>query len=329
MSEVQDRRLRQSYSEIISGFSITSTADKQIYVKHFSPLDNLELDFLYTDYYKKVAEQGYPTEKQRLELLEKDRLWTAGDENNISLLKTNINGLLTAKKKAFLKRDIDSIHEQIKEQENLLQQSVFKRERLIGPTVEKFTRKKMDAYLIGKSFYADPQLTQLIYSKEEFEDLEPDELSTLFLAYNDLMDNFSELNLKKIAISSFFQNAFSLCESVYEFYGRPVCYLTNFQIHLSAYGGYYKNILQSEYRPPDEIINDPEKIEDWYSSRKNVEQMLDKNVQQEGGSVSVMGATKEDLKNWGYDQQTVSLAEETKKKGGLNKEELMKLYGVK
>lgn len=329
MSETKDRRLRQSYSEIVAGFSITSREDKPLYIKHFSPLDNLELDFLYADYYDKVREKGYPTETQRLELLERDGLWTKGDENNLSLVRTNISGLFTAKKKAFLKRDIDSINEQIQEQETLLRQNMFRRERLIGPTVEKFTKKKIDVYLIGNSFYNDSKLTKLTYSKEEFADMEEESLGALFEIYNHVMDNFSELSIKKIALAIFFQNAFSLCESIYEFYGRPICYLTNFQIHLSSYGTYYKNILQSEHRPPDDVANDPEKMEDWFSSKKNVEQMLDKNVQEEGGNVSIIGATKEDLKNWGYDEPTVSLAKATKKAGGLNKEEMMKLYGVK
>ena len=57
--------------------------------------------------------------------------------------------------------------------------------------------------------------------------------------------------------------------------------------------------------------------------------MLDKNVQEDDANVSIMGATKEDLKNWGYDQQGVSLKEATKKAGGvMDKEALMKLYGV-
>jgi hypothetical protein len=329
MSEAQDRGLRQSYSEIIYGFSMRTKGAETIRVKHFSPLDNLEVDFLYGEYYNKAKAKGYPNEAERLEQLEKDRLWTSGDENNLAGVREYIKSLTLSKKKAFLKRDIDSINSQIQEQENLFKEMVLKRERLIGATVEKFTRKSVDGYLINKSFFKDVELKTHIYTQEEFDELEQEELIKLFSIYNEVMENLSEYNIKKIALSAFFQNAFSLCEKIYEFYGKPLCFLTNFQINLAAYGSYYKQILQSEAKPPDEFLSDPDKLEDWFTSKTNVEQMLDKNVKMDEGAVSIMGATKEDLKNWGYDQQGISLKEATKKAGGvLEKEDLMKLYGV-
>lgn len=329
ISESDERLLRRSYSEIIYGFSIYARSTDTIYVKHFSPLDNLEVDFLYTESYNKAKERGYPTEKDRLQQLKEDRLWTEGDENNLEGVKASIKSAMLAKKKVFLKKDIEALNSQIKEEENLLLNLISKRDILINATVEKFTRKNIDAYLIYKSFFKDIALTKLIYTQEDFNELDQSDLNNLFITYNTVMENFSDTNIRKIALSGFFQNAYSLCDSVYEFYGKPICYLTNLQIQLSAYGGYYKQILTSEMKPPDEILSDPEKLEDWYTSRTNAEQMLDKNVTQEDGAVSVMGATKEDLKNWGYDQQGVSLAEATKKAGGvMDKEQLMKLYKV-
>lgn len=329
MLELSEHLLRKHFSEIVYGFSIFHHDNSKRFLKHFSTIDSLEIDFLYSENYKKVAARGYPTEQERLTQLEKDRLWTQGDENNIEGLRAAIKNFVLVKRKAFLKRDIESINEQSAEQEKILKEMLIKRETLIGPTVEKFARKNVDAYLIFKSFYQDIELTQLVYSKEEFDDLDSSELDNLFAVYNEIMNNFSELNIRKIALSPFFQNAFALSDNIYQFYGKPICYLTNYQIQLAAYGGYYKAILSSENKPPDNVLNDPDKLEDWYSSKSNVEQMLDKNVKQDGTNVSIVGATKEDLKNWGYDQQDISLREATKKAGGtLTQEEMMKLYGV-
>src|SRR5207249_4657887 len=117
-------------------------------------------------------------------------------------------------------------------------------------------------------------------------------------------------------------------ENIYEFYGKPICYLTNFQIQLAAYGSYYKTILTSENKPPDDLLSDPDKLEDWYSSKTNFEQMLDKNVKQDNANVSIMG-TKEDLARLGYGQQDISLKEATAKAGGvLDQEAMLKLYNV-
>lgn len=329
MSESAERLLKQTYSEIIQGFSITRYRGNRVFVHHFGNIDDLETNVLYTDVYQNAVKKGYPTEKERLEQLEKDKLWSSGDENNIEGIKASIKSLLIAKKKAFLKRDIDSINSQIEEQEKLLNEMLYKRDSLIGATTEKFTKRAVDNFLIQQSFYKDIRLKEYLYKKEEFDELEASDLNVLFQLYNEIIDRFSEINIKKIALSNFFQNSFSLAEKVYEFYGKSISQLTDFQVQLGIYGSYYKSILNSESRPPDELLNDPDKLDDWYSSKTNAEQMLEKNVKEDGGDVSIMGATKEDLKNWGYDQLGSSLHEATKKAGGeLNQEQMMRLAGI-
>lgn len=329
MSETGERLLRQSYSEIIHGFSLTTFKDSVIYLRHFSSLDNLEIDFLYKESFDKVVAKGYPTEAERMAQLEKDHLWTKGDENNIKNLRDYIENLSIAKKKAFLRQHIDSINQQVLEQEKTISTMLSKREFLIGQTAEKATRKKVDSRLVFKSLFYDAKFERPVYSEQEFEELDNEELSTLFVMYNKTMDNFSQTNIKKIALCPFFQNAFYLTESVYEFYGKPVCFLTNFQIQLSAFGNYYKQILSGSIKPPEEMLSDPDKLEDWYSGKTNADQVLEKAARGDNDNISIMGATREDLKNYGYEQEGVDIAKATREAGGtLDMEAILKLQGL-
>jgi len=143
MLELSEHLRRKHFSEIVYGFSIFHHDNSKRFLKHFSTIDSLEIDFLYSENYKKVAAKGYPTEQQRLEQLEKDKLWTKVDENNMEGVRAAIKNFLLVKRKAFLKRDIESINQQIEEQEKILKEMLFKRETLIGATVEKFARKNV------------------------------------------------------------------------------------------------------------------------------------------------------------------------------------------
>lgn len=329
MSETSERLFRQSYSEIIHGFSLTTFKDSTIYLRHFSSLDNLEIDFLYKENFDKVVAKGYPTEAERLVQLEKDHLWTQGDENNIKNLKDYIESLSIAKKKAFLKHHMDSINQQILDQEKTIAEMVSKREFLVGQTAEKAIRRKVDSRLVFKSMFYDSKFQKPVYTEQEFEELDNDELAVLFVIYNKTMDNFAQTNIKKIALCPFFQNAFYLTESVYEFYGKPVCFLTNFQIQLSAYGNYYKQILSGSVKPPDEMLADPDKLEDWYSGKTNADQALEKAARGDNDNISLMGATQEDLKNYGYQGEGIDIAKATREAGGtLDMEAILKLQGL-
>jgi hypothetical protein len=92
---------------------------------------------------------------------------------------------------------------------------------------------------------------------------------------------------------------------------------------------------KSTVKHPDEYNDNVDKIIDWYESSSNLEKLHeDKNMtngkETAVQAVSVMGATKEDLKKLKQDNTgSVSLEDAAKKKGGsLSFEDLMKLHGV-
>ena len=161
------------------------------------------------------------------------------------------------------------------------------------------------------------------------------ELYDIIEGYNSQMGLFGSEYLKKVAVSNFFLNFYYLCEdNPYTFYGKPIVNLTYYQLELFGYGRYFKQIFSdSKTRPPEEMMDDPDQIIEWYESNKNAQKVVQRSKQDGSGGTSIVGATKDDLKRLGMSDEhssSVSLSKEAAKKGGnLNMEDIMKLHGIK
>jgi len=172
-----------------------------------------------------------------------------------------------------------------------------------------------------------------LFTPEEFEDLEEKKMMELISIYNHTTAKFNSNKLKLISLAGFFTNIFYLCENdAFVFYGKAIVGLTFYQIELFGYGRYYKSLLeQTEGQPPEDMMDKPEKLVEWFESTKSAKEALDKVDKGEGTASSLVGATKQDLKRLGLDnpQETVNLAKKAAAKGGkLTMEDMMKLHGV-
>ena len=105
-------------------------------------------------------------------------------------------------------------------------------------------------------------------------------------------------------------------------------------VNILLYAKYFKGILSnSSTKVPDNVINDPEALVDWYEGSKNAAELMrntkNKNSEEALGT-SLVGASKEDIKKMGIkNTDNISLTEEAKKKGGsLSFQDLIKLHNA-
>ena len=100
----------------------------------------------------------------------------------------------------------------------------------------------------------------------------------------------------------------------------------NFQIETFQYAKNFKNILSnSKSPPPTDVMNDPDKLEEWFNTNKNVEEILEKNDGKDAVATSLVGASKEDLKKLGLD---TSQGLDLKKLAGKSLTEIVKAHGL-
>ena len=315
--DVEKKYLRRVFTEVVRGFSKIDNDEFGIfYIKHIDVFDSEEIDEKNEEYLNYAKNKGLPTEKQRLEHLKEDGLWSLDKQKEIDETTDYIKQLKLNKSKFFLKAQIDSVSQQIKDENEKLLKLVEEKFNLVGLTAEIFASKKINEYYIFNTLYKEKDLKNKLFTEEEFDELSEDNLLQLIKMFNYNSSRFSQRNLKRIALSPFFLNDFYLCED------NPMSYFGKFMLQ------------DMKHRPSQEVMSDPDKLIEVYDAGKNAEKVMSK-VDGESDASTIVGATSEDLERLGLQsnedsaQKGVDLAKEAAKKGGnLSMEELIKLHGV-
>lgn len=327
MSSLDERLIRKVFSEIVAGYSLATLFGDIVYIKHFSSIDLLEFDYKYQRYLTHARDRGLPTEPERLELLKRDGLWDDKKEELIKTIRDNLQSAVETKRNYHSLRDIEAVNEQIKDGEQELTKVLTEKYNLIGECAENYARRKIDIEQIFASFYKDGKLSSPMFSKEDTETLEDEKLDELILTYNLNNANLDEKVIRKVSVSSDFQTMYAMSDNLFYFFGIPISKLSHFQVKLAAYGNYFKTILTGDKRPPADILNDPDALEDWYFARTNVQKIIDKNTD-DGKGVSLVGMSRKELEYLGIEteQPRKSLKKAAQESGGeLTKEQMMGL----
>jgi len=336
LQTLDKNKLRLLFIDILKGYSLSYYKSNKLYFKHNTSFDSGEIDHLKQEFIEKAKRNGLPTEDQKEEYLILEGIWSKESNEKIKKLKSDISTLRQTKSKLFKSDDINEFNKQIDEKKLELITLTVERKDLLGFTVEDYANKKINEYYMFNSLFKDKNLKDRYFSEQEFDELENKDISEILTIYNDINKNFIETNLKKISLSSYYLSLFNLCdENAYNLYGKPIIYLTFYQMEIFGYARYFKNALsEAKHKPANEYYEDPEKLIEWLESSKNVEEVLTKsenNLSKTEGAIatSIVGAKKEDLAKIGKDENSISLHKEAQKKGGvLSMEDLMKMHGV-
>lgn len=333
------RDTRSGFNEIVAGYTPFRFRRNELFIKHFGAKDQIEIDSIYRGALEKLKERGVPTSEEKSKQLIRDKLWLTDDDEKMKVMVSQVEHLRKTKKLLFLKSQIEEQQKEIDKIEKDYLILLMKKNELFGKTAEFFANKRVSDHCVVNSIYNDASFSEPFFSKSSILDLDDEMMDEITAAYNKAVKKFEELNIKKIALSNLFQNYYYLSKSVYEFYGRAIVDLTFYQVQLVTFGDYYKNILhEGSNKPPIEVANDPEKLEEWITgaahAKKVAENTIGKNDDGEGQTfTSLVGAKKEDLEHLGMKNKhsnTVSLSDKVREKGGrLDKKDLMALMGIK
>lgn len=336
MQTLEKNKLRLSFVDILKGYSLSYYKNNKLYFKHSTSFDSGDIDHLRQEFTEIAQKKGLPTEDQKEDYIILEDLWSKDKNKQIKDLKFNISNLKQTKSKLFKNDDINELNKQIDIKKLELINLISERKELLGFTVEDYASKKINEYYMFNSLFKDKDLKDKFFSEQEFDELENKDISEILQIYSDINKNFSENNLKKIALSSYYLSLFNICdESAYNLYGKPIIYLTFYQMEVFGYARYFKNALeQAKHKPTDELYENPEKLIEWLESSRNAEEILNKTEESHRGTegaiaTSIIGAKKEDLAKIGKDENSVSLHKEAQKKGGvLSMDDLIKMHGV-
>jgi len=331
-------KIKNLFADIIRGYTKIVSSDFGIlYFKHFGPFDSAFIDEIYTLNLEKAISKGLPNKETKEKLLIENNQWTKDEEKKLSESNDLLIRLKTTRSKIFKKREKDIIDKQIKDVTNDVEILNSKKTDLIGLTAETYANKKINEHYMKHMLYKDINLINSLYNEEEYDELEDEQLNKLYNEHEKYIENFSVKNLKCVALSPAYMNLFIIADdNPYTFYGKAVIHLTFYQTQVFEYAKTFKNILiNSKNKVPDDLMQDPEKLLEWYDSSQQAEDLLSKTNKKDKDFVasSLVGATKEDLKAMGMDSSGANLSnniiKEAQKKGGsLSIDDMIRLQGA-
>jgi len=168
-------------------------------------------------------------------------------------------------------------------------------------------------------------LKERLYTKEEFDDLEHSEISTLFILMGKGLAEFTEKNIRVLSLCPLFLNSFFLCpDNAYNFYGKAVSLLSNNQTSLYSNGITVKDYASKGHPLPDNVLDDPEKALSWFSFDPDAKNKIS---DKDGGTI--VGATIEEMKKADPNAKSIGQVAKEKFKGKkqLNMQDMLNLHG--
>ena len=303
-------QLKFVYATILQGHSSFLYRKKLVYAKHLNQLENALIDTKRNEYIEYFRSNGAPTSQERLDSIIQDGLWSKEKDHEIDEIKDFIVSLEHSKAQAIIKKEKELLNKEINKHKERLFKLVIEKSNLIGKTANTRAEKKLNEYYILVSLYSDISLTTQLFQEEEFDLLEEIELHTISKLYNEAVSIFNNENLKQIALMPYFFNLYMLAgDNIINLFGKPLISLTAYQIELIQNARNYRNILQnSKIPPPPEYLQNPSKLLEWFERSETankiaqdmqVEEPSDKKVLE--AAKSIVGASKEEIKELGFD----------------------------
>lgn len=296
-------QLRRVYGEVCKGFSTIRWKDTDVFVKHLTCFDQTELDCFYERVLAGLIKRGMMTEADKFKLLEKQGLWTKGDEHEMANHKVYTDNLEKTKSLLPIKSQRDEIDVQLKEAQIKMFEMINRRSRHLGRTAERTAEMKAQYEYLRLAFFSDQAFTQPVFTAKDMDELTEEDSEALLNLYISIIQQFSLPQLRKIAVQLFFTNYYYLCgEDPTLFFQKPVVSLTTQQVNLLSFGHYFRSIL-SNHEVPKDISQDPDKIEEFVSQSTAAKKMM-ADTPAQGHRVGYIGAREEDFKAMGVQDGT-------------------------
>ena len=328
MSEDKTNSLKRLYKDIVNGFSVFDYAERPIFIKHFSEVENGEIFGNRNKIIQDAQKLGLELEEDKLIFLIKEGEWSRDKEDQIDKLKKEKSDIELTSKSYIIKRQKDEAQKRIKAIEKSLFELQKEKDSILGLTAEDYCDKRLNEILIFNSFYREAGLSVPFFSQFEFDSLLESELLDLIRILNSFYADFHPDQIKRICACSFFINIFSICEgNPLTFFGKSVSKLTTLQTNLFSQARYFKSLMDSQQSsPPSDVIEDPDKMISWYDSIVS-ESSRDKKGEEFSG-IGHTGATRSELERMAGGRAT-TIGELAAKQGNkLTKEDLMKAHGL-
>jgi hypothetical protein len=170
--------------------------------------------------------KGLPTEKQGLQDILDQGMWSLENENLIENLKKEIDNLKETSKQVFLPSQQKDYIRKSKQKEKELLLLENEKIDLIGLTCEKYAKNKVQKTIISKILFYDREFKKGVYEdlyvNENMKEVE------LFKLQRDFFEKFEDSKISEAVLSDYFSMYLPFCEDVIGVFGKPLSDLTSY-----------------------------------------------------------------------------------------------------
>lgn len=324
---------KRLYRDIVFGYSEKRLEDSsKIFIKHLTELQAGVSEKKYDDFLFFAESRGLKNQKDSLAFAIEQGAWSQEKEDRLDSLTELITTLKQTKARLIVKSQIEPIEKEIEPLDNEAYLLFREREENIGHTAEAFASKKINELCVQQACYLNEDMTEPLYSEEDFDLLGQLEVNSITDLYSSINKDFSVGQINRVAISPFFMNTFFLCkDNVLAFFGKPLLELTNFQISLMSSARHFKNLISNASKSaPEGYYENPDRLIEWYELQSKTKEARDSMEKKgEGGGRTIMGANKEEIASLESDEeQALDLNKIAQEKGELDFDEILKLHGM-
>lgn len=311
------------YSEICNGFSVEEIDQTPVYFKHLTISEYFDSIKCYDKYLQEAIDIGLFKEEDKIKEAIDGKWWSSENESKIELLKLTIRNLLKTKDRLLYNSQKEEIQKQINKNNYILLSYAKERSEIVGYTAEHYADSKSNESLIRENVFRDKRFREKIFKDDSSEeDIDLQKIKNKFYLLN---EKFSEINIKRLAATGFFQNLIFISSDPIDFWGVPLFKCTRYQNDLLLYGKIYRNFIKNRSEIgkaiPDDILTEPDKfisfLENHQSGKQNI---VKKNKNTNNNISSFVGATSDDLKDMGVKVEKIkgkSLLQLANESGGI------------
>ena len=280
--------------EIFDGYTIFDFHGEDLYLKHTSIKDQRNLHLYYEHYKSRAIRKGVQSEEQILARIKEDGLWVDDDDLKISSLELEIQNLKKTKDGMLLPSQKRTVQETIDLKESEWLSLLTKRKEIVGKTAEDYASAMAANEIIRYFVFRDRDLTENAFSKDEFDNMDDEEMFLLRNIQIDTSNRLNELDIQKTVLRPFFSLYLSFCENPKDFFGKPLVELSVYQLKTCVFGRVFHSIFQHVEGIPQDIRDDPERLLAFSESKSNSSKAK-KFIDEDSAASTVFGASSEDI----------------------------------
>lgn len=319
--------LRKTFHDIATGSTRGVVLSKDAHIRHLSYADQIGFEDRREEFIAVAKKSGLQTDSEKLAVLKTQGAWSDDKDRTLDRARQYVSELIDGKKKnAKMPSMVKGYIKQIEEAEKEYDKQFLEKRKLLGLTCEVYADREINDDYIMANLFVDARLTQPLFVAEEFDYFDDEKVSKICLDYNQALEGCTEHGIKKLAMQPFFQRYFSIVgENFGQFFGKPICDLTFYQVDLIRYGAHFRNIYTSHeiMTFPKNVLEDPDLLTDYAAAAQKGREEMQRQGAYDQDSV-VMGLNKEDAKALGVKNQPNITAEIMNKHGGNVAEWAMK-----